>query len=297
MSPPLIMGKSETTEFLNYLKYIRRYSPHTITAYKTDLKQFKKYKGSKILTADKKDVTDFISFLKSNSISKRSIRRKIEVLKSYYYFNIKNSRIKLSPCRFIPRIQFDKTDIGYIKQEDLTRILDSLDPGINRKKIRDKLVLELLYLTACRADEIINLKKKDIDYSQMCIKVLGKGKKERIIPITPQIISLIKSHLSKWKSKNRSSFLLNDNKGKKLYPMFLWRIIRKYFTPEDIGMNTSAHIIRHSTATHLYNNGATIYDIQKLLGHGSIISTAGYIHLEPEILLNFYLKAFSRRSD
>jgi integrase/recombinase XerC len=285
------MPISEFTAYIKYIKFIRRYSPNTVAAYKTDLKQFKSYFRSNLLKVQRKDILDFIEELRASSISDRSIARKMISLRSYYSFCIKNSSIQFSPFRFIPSLKFNKLKREYIKQEKIIGILDSFDPGMNRKKVRDKLVVELLYFTGCRVNEIINLKKKDVDYKKASIKIIGKGKKERIVPVNQSLLELMKTYLLAWKNNNRTPYLLSDNKGKKIYAMFIWRLIKKYFNPQAININVSSHTIRHSIATHIYENGASLYDVQKFLSHTRVSSTCAYIHIDPEYLLRIYKKA------
>lgn len=172
----------------------------------------------------------------------------------------------------------------------IKNVLNGIQPGVNRKTVRDLLVLELLYQTGCRADEIINLRKDQIDFQRNQIKVLGKGKIERIIPLKKGLTQLIKKHLKLWKGKNQTPYLISNNKGKKLYPMFLWRLIRRYFKTEGI----SAHTIRHSFATHLYHNRAPIKAIRDLLGHQSLRSTTAYLHLDIFQLIQIYTNSHPR---
>jgi integrase/recombinase XerC len=153
------------------------------------------------------------------------------------------------------------------------------NPGVNRKVVRDQLVLELLYCTGCRADEIINLKKENVNLVKFQLRVLGKGKVERVIPLSARVVRLIKKHLKLWKGKNRGAYLITNNKGDKLYPMYLWRLIRKYLNTDSVGVKVSAHTLRPSFATHLYHNRAPIKSIRDLLGHRSLRSTEAYLHL------------------
>jgi integrase/recombinase XerC len=281
----------EVRIFFNHLKFVRRYSSHTTTAYKADLAQFQKFFKRNLLSATRKDIRDFLVSLIVKEFSLRTVNRKLEVLKSFYRYHWKHSNIETSPCWNIRQFRFVRPKGRFIPVDDVIQTLDNIDPYGNRKKLRDRLILELLYCTGCRACEIINLKKKDIDYSRIAIKVTGKGNRERLVTINPKLIELIKLYLVKWRHKNRSQFLLNNDKGKRIYSMFLWRVVRKYFSPEKLKINTSAHVLRHSIATHLYHNRAPLHDIKNFLGHRSLKTTAIYLHFGIDHLKEVYAKA------
>lgn len=281
---------SEFSNFIIYLRSIRRYSLHTIVAYRSDLKQAKRILKKSLHSLTRSDIQKFITYLKENNYSIKSIKRKYEVLKSYLKYHFKRKKIKELPYRGIPAVRGANPVMYFIPLDITLSILDSIKAGENRKRLRDKLALELLYYTGCRADEIIRLKKKNVDYDNLRIKVLGKGKKERYVPISKTLANLIHIHLKKWRGKNKGPYVLSDNQGKRMYPMFLWRLIRKYFTVELTGKKVSAHIIRHSISTHLYILGAPIKIIMELLGHRYLRSTAIYLHPDLEYLKKLYIK-------
>jgi site-specific recombinase XerD len=176
----------------------------------------------------------------------------------------------------------------YVHREKLNEVLDNINPDQNRQKLRDYLILVILYHTGCRASEIINLKKHDIDYNRKVLKVIGKGRIERLVTVNSNIIQLIGTYLQNWKGRRRSRYLFTNNEGHKMYPMFLWRLIRKYFNPTEIKKNVSAHTIRHSIATHLYQNGASMKNVKDFLGHKHFKSTSGYVHFDEETLKIIY---------
>jgi hypothetical protein len=148
-----------------------------------------------------------------------------------------------------------------------------------------------LYFTGCRASEIINLKTDQINYVKRQIKVIGKGNFERIVLVNAEIINLIKAYRRKSKCCKDSGKLFTTDRGKKIYPMLLWRLVRRYFKPEKLGINTSAHILRHSIATHLYHNRAPLHSIKRFLGHRSLKTTVLYLHFGPEHLKKVYQDA------
>lgn len=282
------MARPEVKEYLNHIEKVRRYSHHTVIAYRTDLKQFCDFYKGNLLNARQKDVRRYLIDLRVKNYSNRSINRKLEVLKSFYRFYRRFSDFKIYPCSFVKPLRYAKTRGNYIPVEKIQCTLNGIRSGTNRKSVRDKLTLELLYQTGCRAAEIINLKKEDIDWDRHQIKVFGKGRVERIIPINDRLMKLMKKHLKLWRDKNGGPYLLTNNKGENIYPMYLWRLIRKYFKPEIIEMNVSAHTFRHSCATHLYHNRAPIKAIRDLLGHRALRSTEPYLHLNVHTLVAIY---------
>lgn len=216
--------------------------------------------------------------LKSRDYSPRTINRKLEVLKSFYRYHFKYSGLTSSPCRFIYHLKYVKPKGQFVAVDKVIKILDGIDQGMNRKMVREKLILELLYQTGCRCSEITGLKKKNIDFKKSQLKVLGKGRIERIVPISDYAVSLLKIHHNLWKHKNKGPYVFVTSKGRKIYSMYVWRLVRKYFHSEETGMNVSPHTLRHSIATHLYHNRAPLHSIKQLLGHRSLKSTSIYLH-------------------
>jgi integrase/recombinase XerC len=223
--------------------------------------------------------------------SLQTVNRKLEVLKSFYRYHFRHGNIPESPCWNIPQLHFPRPKGRFIPASCVTRILDDIVPGNCRTKLRDKLILEIIYFTGCRASEIINLKTHQINYFKKQIKVIGKGSYERIVFVNSRIIKLIKAYRRKSKCCKDSVNLFTTDRGKKIYPMFLWRLVRRYFKPEKLGMNTSAHILRHSIATHLYHNRAPLHSIKRFLGHRSLKTTLLYLHFGPEHLKKVYQDA------
>ncbi|MEQ9415831.1 MAG: tyrosine-type recombinase/integrase, partial [Cyclobacteriaceae bacterium] len=253
-----------------------------------DLKQFSCFVNGDLLTATRIDVREFLIDLQEKKYSFRTINRKLEVLRSFYRYHRRFTGFGNYPCSYVRNLRFVKPRGTYLTVEKIREVLDGIQPGGNRKLVRDQLVLELLYQTGCRADEIINLRKEDIDCQKKLVKVIGKGKVERLIPLSKRVVKLIQDHLKVWTGKNSGLFLLTNNKGLQLYPMYLWRLIRKYFKVSEIGVGVSAHTMRHSCATHLYHNRAPIKAIRDLLGHRSLRSTEAYLHLDLKSLIRIY---------
>ncbi|GAL84245.1 integrase, site-specific recombinase [Sporocytophaga myxococcoides] len=274
--------------FKEYLSSIKRYSRHTVTAYITDVEQFNSLVCGLILSASRREIKDWIIHLYESGISTRSIARKIYCLRSFYKFCLKNELIEKSPMQNITTPKFSKKVVEFIPENIMMEVLDGIESGENRKLIRDKLLFELLYYTGCRVDEIINIKLSNINLSRREIKVNGKGNKERVVFISKSIVELIMTYNQKWKHKNKSGFLLVDNAGDQIYPMFVQRTINKYFPIKKIGFRVSAHTFRHSFASHLVNKGVPIFAIKDLLGHSTIASTEVYTHLRFSTLIDIH---------
>lgn len=281
-------------DYLSHIENVRRYSRHTIIAYKTDLGQFSEFCKKELLGATRTEVRGFLLSLRAKDCVPSTINRKLEVLRSFYRFHRRFSNYNEYPSSFVKPLRRKKERSNYLTVDQIRDALNTIKPGINRKVIRDKLVLELLYQTGCRSCEIINLRKEDIDFARLQIRVTGKSQVERIVPISKKVARLIEKCLKLWKEKNTGPFLFTNNKGEKMYPMFLWRLIRVYFKKLDTDVEVSAHTFRHSFATHLYHNRAPIKAIRDLLGHRSLRSTSAYLHLDIKIISEIYKNAHPR---
>ncbi len=281
--------------FIKYLRNIRRYSNNTIVAYRSDILQFKSVFPKSILEAKSVDIKHYLTYLKATKLSLTSINRKLESLKAFYRYCSTNSVITKSPCSTIHQIKATPSETTYLSKDKLLPVLNNIEVGENRQKIRDVLILELLYFTGCRISELINIKKKDVDYQAKRIKVIGKGRTERFIHINSTIVQLIDKY--KKVTRNRSGYLFANNKGRKLYSMFLWRLVKRYFPTEVFGEIISPHIIRHTAATHLYQNGASMKSVKDFLGHHSYRSTNSYVHFDHETLMTIFNRCHPKGSN
>jgi len=278
----------EVNQYLNHIEKIRRYSRHTLIAYRTDLRQFSNFYKGNLINATERDVRNFQIHLRTQNYSNRSINRKFEVIRSFYRHHRRHNGYKNFPCSRIKKLRFIRVSGSYLTKDVIHNTLNAIQPGENREIVRDLLILELLYQTGCRANELINLKRDNIDLQRKVIKVVGKGKFERLLPIGGRLIRLIKKQSKLWEGKNRTDYLISTDKGKQMYPMCLWRLIRKYFK------TASAHTLRHSFAAHLYQNGAPITAIRDLLGHRWLSTTTIYLHLEIETLIAIHKRSHPR---
>ena len=270
--------------FIKYLKFEKRLSNHTILSYDNDLKQFetffKAYSISKeIKTTDKRAIRSWIVELSLKKLSPKSINRKIATLKSFFKFLIKREVIEINPSTNITSLKTDQKIPNFLKEKDVNFLFDNLILEKNFNGERDMMILELLYGTGIRISELINLKTRNINLPKKEMKIMGKRKKERIIPLHQQIISQIKKYLGKKNEiKSTHEFLLCTNKGKKLYPMLIYRIVKKHLSSLINSKKYNPHLLRHTFATHILNKGGDLNSIKDLLGHESLAATQIYTH-------------------
>ncbi len=282
-------------KFLHYLKHEKRYSVHTILSYTTDLEQFIKFLFSEFQINSVKKVNfqfvrSWVANLLNNNISARSVNRKITTLKTYFRFLIKEDIIELSPMQKIISPKTSKRLAVFVEEIKMEELFNEIDFGEGFLAQRDRLILELFYFTGIRLSELINLKNKDIDYSNSTILVLGKRNKERLIPLTSPILANIK----KLSSLNKSEFLFITEKGKQISAKQVYRLVNKYLSMVTSLDKKSPHILRHTFATHMLNNGADINAIKEILGHTSLNATQRYTHNTIEKLKTVYKQAHPR---
>ena len=282
-------------KFIHFIQHEKRYSTHTITSYTIDLNQFfnfllSDFQVKSIRKINYQLIRSWITKLLNDKISPRTVNRKIATLKTYFRFLIKEGVIEASPMQKIISPKTSKRLPVFVNEIKMDKLLDEIEFGEGYNAIRDRLILELFYLTGIRLSELINLKRKNIDFVNETIRVLGKRKKERIIPVTTDILSKIK----KLKSIANSSYLFNSDKGKQLYQKQVYRLVNKYLSKVTSLDKKSPHVLRHTFATHMLNNGADINAIKELLGHTSLSATQVYTHNTIEKLKIVYKQAHPR---
>ena len=282
-------------KFLQFLEHEKRYSVHTIKSYSTDLEQFIQFLSSEFQVNTVKNVNfqfvrSWIAKLLSNNISPRSVNRKITTLKTYFRFLLQENLIKQSPMQKIISPKTSKRLPVFVEQVKMEQLLNEIDFGVGFLAQRDRLILELFYFTGIRLSELINLKNKDINYSDSTILVLGKRKKERLIPLTSDILSKIKE----LNTSNKSQYLFTTDKGKQISTKQVYRLVNKYLSMVTTLGKKSPHILRHTFATHMLNNGADINAIKELLGHANLSATQIYTHNTIEKLKTVYKQAHPR---
>lgn len=286
-------------EFLQYLKNEKRYSSHTLLAYSNDIQVFSNYLQDlgiiDLLKADTSSIRTYIVFLMEQGLDPSSTSRKLSALRSLYKFALKTGKIKKDPIQAIKAPKLKKKLPVFIEDDKLISLLNS--PVIfaeDFEGLRDRLVVELLFGTGMRLSELIKLKDSDIDNYQQQLKVIGKRNKERIIPIPLSVLDLANNFI-KYKSlhkiNNQTDKLIVTSKGEEAYPGLIYRIVKRYLSLISTQEKKSPHVLRHSYATSLLNNGADLNAIKELLGHASLAATQVYVHNSIERLKTVYKQA------
>ena len=289
--------------FIDYLSLERNYSKHTITAYKNDLTTFLDFVALTFSEEKPEEVNysmvrSWIVSLVEQGVSNRSINRKISSLKTYYKFLLKTEQVDVSPLAKHKSLKVSKKVQVPFSETEIDEVITLLADPVDFKTARDKLIVELFYSTGMRRAELIHLKLKDIDAGQGYVKVLGKRNKERLIPLLPAVIKSIHEYL-KYRAMlviEDEEYLLLTNKGLKIYETLVYRLIHTYFSKTSQKVKKSPHILRHSFATHLLNEGADLNAVKELLGHASLASTQVYTHNSIATLKEVYRKAHPRNS-
>ncbi|MAW64981.1 MAG: integrase [Flavobacteriales bacterium] len=284
-------------EFLNYIAKEKRYSLHTIKAYKTDLIEFSDYShryfDTSIQQVNHKMVRSWFAKMMEEGFEPSSVHRKSSTLKSFFKFLMVNGFLEKSPMDLVPLPKRKKNLPKFVDQKSLDALLNELDFPDNYEGKRDKLIIDLFYQTGIRQSELIELKISDVDFSQQQIKVLGKRNKERIIPISSGLIETIKEFITYRKTDSVVNLLLTAV-GKKLYPKLVYKIVNKYLSKVTTLSQRSPHVLRHSFATHMLNNGAELNSIKELLGHVNLSATQVYTHNSMEKIKIIYKQAHPR---
>lgn len=286
-------------DFLDSLKFEKRYSEHTLKSYKTDLNQFEEYllnefEHDSINAASRSMIRSWIVVMVDKGIQARSIHRKISSLKSYFKYLLKRGECSNSPVEGIALPKVKKQLPVFIEESRLDLLLDQVEFENTYDGFRDKLILELLYGTGIRLSELINLELNQVDLKEGKIKVLGKRNKERIIPISKVIIVTIESYLPYRNERSNQKELILTSKGEKLYPQLVYRIVKEHLFKVSPQSKRSPHVLRHSFATHLLNKGADLNAVKELLGHANLSATQVYTHNTIEKLKLVYNQAHPR---
>lgn len=289
-------------KFYDYLLLEKNYSQHTVKAYINDIGFFEsflsnEYEDNNLLLVNYNQIRSWIVSLSDDGISNTSINRKVSSLKSFYKFLLKTKQIDTSPLLKHKALKAPKKIQIPFSEKELDMVLNQIMYKEGFEGVRDKLIVDLFYTTGIRRTELINLKIQNVDLSNKTIKVIGKRNKERIIPILTIIEEQIKKYLSERSSiqelKESEYFFLLSN-GIKLNDSFVYRLINYYFSNVSEKVKKSPHILRHTFATHLLNNGADINSVKELLGHSSLASTQVYTHNSLAELQKVYNSAHPR---
>lgn len=298
----------EQGQFIDYIHYEKRYSPHTVSAYRNDLEQFFSYLKIQYDITDIRQVThpmirSWLVVLMEGKISPRSVNRKLTTLKSFYKFLQREGKITVNPMRKIISPKTSKHLPSFVDREKMELLFDQVSFGEGFEGLRDRLILEILYATGMRLSELINLKENDVDMHHSTLKVLGKRNKERLIPFSGKFGDLLRNYLHvkmSWlenhdlpasSGSSGGNWIIVTDSGKKAYPRFIYRTVTKYLSQVTTLQKVSPHVLRHTFATHLLNNGAELNAVKELLGHASLSATQVYTHNTIEKLKTIYKQA------
>lgn len=284
-------------DYIDYLRYERCLSPISIDKYKYNLIVFDKYISNKninILNITKKNIEDYLTnYFKDKGISSKT--NSITSINSFYIYLVKDKKIDINPCENIARPKLKKGLPDVLTTNEVDKLLDI---SLNTKEdYRNKAILEVLYATGIRISELTNLKMNDVDFSNKVVKVFGKGSKERIVPINKYALNYLGMYIDirgSFLKGKLSDYIFLNNKGEKISRESIGLEINKIVKKQGLNKRVTPHMLRHSFATHLLNNGADLRSIQELLGHSDISTTTIYTHISNEKVKNDYLKYHTR---
>jgi len=284
--------------FLDYLKLERNYSSHTIKAYQNDLTAFQEFCSHEFEVTSLAEVgypiiRSWILSLSKKGISNLSINRKVSSLKSFFKFLQKIGEIETNPLIGHKALKVQKKIQVPFSKKEILEVMDAIQ-GDDFESVRNRLVIEMLYATGIRRTELLHMKLSDIDFSENVIRILGKRNKERFVPILSTMLTSIHNYLPLRNALAENDYLFVTSKGNKMYETLVYRIINSYFSLASTKLKKSPHILRHSFATHLLNEGANLNSVKELLGHSSLASTQVYTKNSLESLKQMYNQAHPR---
>ena len=289
--------------FLDYLGKEKNFSHHTSVAYKNDINSFILFNNNNLggkpdNEISYKDVRTWLGFLSSQNLNHKTINRKISALKSYFKFVVKIGLREDNPMKGHHTLKIAKKAMTPLSLDEMGDLLDHLHFPDNYFGCRDKLILDLFYHTGMRRVELMQLKIHDVDLESKTVKVLGKRNKERIIPLTNGICVAIDQYLNLRKTfcRTAENFLFLTDKGNKLYPQFVYNLVRKYLSQVTTKKQIGPHILRHTFATHLLEGGANLNATKELLGHTSLAATQVYTHTNIAELKKVYQNTHPRKN-
>ena len=275
----------ERQSFINYLRFEKRYSPHTLTAYQNDLEQFRTFLIANYGHTELKLITHFhirgwLAGMKEDKQTARTINRKISSLNSYYKYLLRLGFTDKNPVRMLHAQRLPERLPVYLKESESEHLLRDVafDPGF--KGLTDRLICELFYATGMRRNELQQLRETDIEWSLGQVRILGKGNTERLVPVSSALLDTFRDYLAEKHKLEQydNTYFFNLQNGAPLYAGYIYRIVTKYLGQSTTLKKKSPHVLRHTFATHLLNNGANIQAIKDLLGHSSLAATQVYTH-------------------
>ena len=279
-------------KFFTYLDIEKNYSTHTALNYRIDLEEFAAFLGENSVTAvEYPDLRRFLAQLKGRNLKPRTLARKLSSLRSFFKYLQREDVIQSNPDKLLVTPKLDKPLPHFMSEEETVQLIEAPRKG-KFNSLRDKAIFEILYFTGIRVSELVGLNVDDVDFIGNIIKVLGKGKKERIVPIGDQALNVLKAYVDQRKVNNK--FIFVNKGGTRLSDRSVRNIINKYILEQSMAQHVTPHMFRHSFATHLLNHGADLRSVQELLGHVNLSTTQIYTHLTTEKLKKVYDQAHPR---
>jgi len=281
-------------KFIRYMEIEKNYSKYTISNYRLDLEDFEKFLGDVALEKiDYLVLRKYLATLKEKNLKSRTVGRHLSTLRSFFKFLIREGYLKNNPIASLSSPKQEKPLPLFLTEEEVTKLIEAVKLN-NERDFRDRAVIETFYSTGIRVSELVGLNIEDVDFIGGIVKVLGKGKKERIVPIGEIALSTIRAYLEKRKKQQEADAVFLNKSGKRITDRGVRNIIDKYIRIASIKRGVSPHTLRHSFATHLLNRGADLRSVQELLGHVNLSTTQIYTHLTTEKLKSVYDKAHPR---
>jgi integrase/recombinase XerC len=287
----------QVDSFMRYLRYEKRYSDHTLLSYYNDLSQFNAFLtnlSKSVEHATSRDIRLWIAELIQDKNKETSVNRKLSSLKSFFKFLQKEGKISVNPAKSVKTLKQPTRTPDFVTENEILKLLDNLPHPADFFEMRDILIFEIFYSTGMRRSELVNLKPEDVDFYSQSIKVLGKGKKERIIPVHQELLNKIKTYTEAKNIHQESTlekYMFLSKKQKQIDPKTVYNIIKKYLSMCITSDKKSPHVLRHTFATHLLNKGASLNSIKELLGHSSLAATQVYTHNSIQRLKDIHKQA------
>lgn len=279
--------------YRNYLKYERAYSDNTVGAYMNDLNKYEEFLKKDILESDTEDLEKYLKYIKN--LESTTVAHKITSIKSYFNYNIKRGIVSVNPADKVSRPKLIKHLPEYLTEEEVGKLLD-----VEVKSpydYRNKTILELLYSSGIRISELVNIKTPNYDSEECLIRIMGKGSKERIVPLGDYAVNIMNDYMNNYRpliNKKHTDYVFINNRGDKISRQFIFKVIKKEALKKGIKKDISPHTLRHTFATHLLKNGADLRIIQELLGHENISTTQIYTHVTNNKLKSDYETYFPK---
>jgi tyrosine recombinase XerC len=282
-------------KFMRYLEIEKNYSRHTIVNYRLDLEAFKVFlHDTPVENVDYLSLRKYLAVLKEKNLCVRTVSRRLSSLRSFFRFLTREGYLKTNPILIVSSPKQEKHLPLFLTEEEVGKLIDAVIPKDEEDEmcLRDRAILETFYSTGMRISELVRLSLQDMDFIGGIVKVMGKGRKERIVPIGEHAISAIRAYLAK--RKNESEVIFLNKNGKRITDRGVRNIVAKYIRLAGLRKGVCPHTLRHSFATHLLNHGADLRSVQELLGHANLSTTQIYTHLTTERLKSVYDKSHPR---